>query len=766
MGDSDDEYDQKRSRGRRGDGDNDGGWNDRRRDGGGWQRGNYSRNNQGYGGHRKQFSPPDRHGMGQMNKRPRRDWDDGDRDDFGDRRQSGGRGAGLDGGETPNGPTQPALMSFRQFMGTLDENVEQDEVNQKYREYKIDFKRQQIHEFFLAHKDEEWFRQKYHPEESLARNQEKRMFIQQRLDAYMHLLKSGRVADIILEIENQKDIMRFLDEALIIMEGGTEEDFKLLDEKVPTESSSDKPEDEDMKEEETPSEQAEQKEEKTPGEEGQEPGEEPESSEDSKTKESDKPNAPTKRKVLYKTTSIFLRNLPPNITRTEVEAVCKRFPGFVKVAIADPLPERRFFRRGWATFEPDVNIKEICWNLSNIRLRDTELGAIVNRDLTRRVRFTTGVTRHKPVVRSCIQLAARIIQNLDIQFGLWLTDKEKAEAEKGFMIKSRNPILKDITDYLIEEGSAEEDEYEGSRNNDPDKHTDKNDRDREEGEESSATIERDEELDKVLDRLLLYIRIVHSLDFYNCSDYPLEDEMPNRCGIIHVRGQPPPHKVTTEDANTYVKGMENKLSQWLLPKQKLTNEEIEELGVKDVDKEVERFVESNTKKLSEDKWLCPLSGKKFKGPDFIRKHIFNKHAEKVEEVKKDVEYFNNYLLDSKRPSLPDHPSTSRQAGNLPQGGGNQGGPMPGGPPGFGGFGGHPMAGRLGFPPDMRMPLPFPGPFPPPFMGMPPMPPMGMHGGDFFGGRGMGPPRNFGPRRDGRNVVSYKDLDAPADEDFS
>ena len=52
--------------------------------------------------------------------------------------------------------------------------------------------------------------------------------------------------------------------------------------------------------------------------------------------------------------------------------------------------------------------------------------------------------------------------------------------------------------------------------------------------------------------------------------------------------------------------------------------------------EVEKFVQSNTQELAKDKWLCPLSGKKFKGPDFVRKHIFNKHAEKVEEVKKEV----------------------------------------------------------------------------------------------------------------------------------
>lgn len=49
---------------------------------------------------------------------------------------------------------------------------------------------------------------------------------------------------------------------------------------------------------------------------------------------------------------------------------------------------------------------------------------------------------------------------------------------------------------------------------------------------------------QVLDKLLLYLRIVHSVDYYNTSEYLNEDEMPNRCGIIHVRGPIPPNRVT------------------------------------------------------------------------------------------------------------------------------------------------------------------------------------------------------------------------------
>jgi hypothetical protein len=59
---------------------------------------------------------------------------------------------------------------------------------------------------------------------------------------------------------------------------------------------------------------------------------------------------------------------------------------------------------------------------------------------------------------------------------------------------------------------------------------------------------------------------------------------------------------------------------------------------------VEKFIQANTQELAKDKWLCPLSGKKFKGPEFVRKHIFNKHAEKVDEVKKEVRVLLSQLF--------------------------------------------------------------------------------------------------------------------------
>ncbi|XP_039502354.1 serrate RNA effector molecule homolog isoform X2 [Drosophila santomea] len=785
--------------------------------------------------------------------------------------------------------TQPAMLNLKQFLDTQDENISDSEVMRKYTEYKTDFKRQQLNEFFVAHKDEEWFKNKYHPEDSVKRSEEQRGFLQRRTDVFVELLENGTIGSVKVDSSQGDALIRVLDTCVIKLEGGTDEDLKVLDEKPkdlvvyerktePMESvkamekaisspkeekireedplpavvsaqqntarsvNSDeenwndedavtkkeleehskdtdiKPEDQQLNKKKTKKRKrnssdddssssesssssdeeklkekydvedglrAEQKAEaEKDRQEAAKAKQEPESSKleelvgkeitepkelDSKinTAENDDtlkspemtPN-PIKRtdngngnkvedeekpsvdenkvvetetidldkvkdgqpRALHRTSSIFLRNLAPSITRAEIEAVCNRFTGYLRVAIADPLVERRWYRRGWITFMRDVNIKEICWGLNNQRLRDCEMGAIVNRDLSRRVRPANGITAHKQVVRSDIKLCAKIALNLDERFRLWAEvptdDSNSARADESsengsgstYGFNSKNPVLQNITDYLIEEASAEEDELLGLTGENKDT----------EGE----AIERDEQLISVLDRLVLYLRIVHSVDYYNHCEYPYEDEMPNRCGIIHARG-PAPVRVTNNDVQEYIKTYESKLQQFLTKTVLLSDEEIKDLGAKDAETEVEKFVQANTQELAKDKWLCPLSGKKFKGPEFIRKHIFNKHDEKVDEVRKEVQYFNNYLRDPKRPQLPEHPGTSKRPESESARGGG-GGYRP------------PM-----YPPFSAMPYGFG----PPMMG---------------GGRGG---RNFPPARrpggfDYRPRSHYRDLDAP------
>ena len=42
------------------------------------------------------------------------------------------------------------------FLATQDDTISDEDAIKKYADYKLEFKRQQLNEFFVSHKDEEW----------------------------------------------------------------------------------------------------------------------------------------------------------------------------------------------------------------------------------------------------------------------------------------------------------------------------------------------------------------------------------------------------------------------------------------------------------------------------------------------------------------------------------------------------------------------------------------------------------------------------------
>lgn len=48
-------------------------------------------------------------------------------------------------------------------------------------------------------------------------------------------------------------------------------------------------------------------------------------------------------------------------------------------------------------------------------------------------------------------------------------------------------------------------------------------------------MEIDHKMLAFLDKLILYLRIVHSVDYYNLGEYTNEDSMPNRLRICFIR---------------------------------------------------------------------------------------------------------------------------------------------------------------------------------------------------------------------------------------
>ena len=203
-------------------------------------------------------------------------------------------------------------------------------------------------------------------------------------------------------------------------------------------------------------------------------------------------------------------------------------------------------------------------------------------------------------------------------------------------------MLENITDYLVDEVDAEEEELLGDAAAGTEA--------KEKSTKSSvAELEIDKSYNQALDKLILYLRVVHSLDFYNAIEYQLEDSMPNRCGIIFVRPALPVNAASTsmklraDEITEYNQQFETKMKPYTEYKERIDLELAKKLGLKDIREEVEKFIKVNTEELAPDRWLCPLSGKKFKGPEFIRKHLFYKHLDKINEVKKEVSSLKRQL---------------------------------------------------------------------------------------------------------------------------
>jgi hypothetical protein len=111
--------------------------------------------------------------------------------------------------------------------------------------------------------------------------------------------------------------------------------------------------------------------------------------------------------------------------------------------------------------------------------------------------------------------------------------------------------------------------------------------------------------------------------------------MPNRCGVIHVRGAPL-SSITETELTNFMQQFESRLKPFIDFHEKLDDDEAIKLGAKNEQDEVEKFINANCQEVGKEKWSCPLSGKKFKGPEFVRKHILNKHQDKIDEAKKEV----------------------------------------------------------------------------------------------------------------------------------
>jgi len=705
-------------------------------------------------------------------------------------------------------------MSFKDFIIQQEDDIDETEAVRRYQEYKVEFKRTQINDFFVLHKSEEWFEEKYHPTKSVERKKFIRHCMRKRLRVFLDLWEAGYIDDLSLKISDTGAVLKFLDRVIIKLEGGSEEDFKMLDEppkiiekkeeKANYEGDNgEKKDDEDKKPkiEEKPKNytydadatedddtETKEKEPMPPGMDEDDlkpPGMEDEDEEkkekkEMKTEEIKKEEVNQEEEVpppyVYDGTwpkrpvSIFIRSTASNVTRNDIINVCKHYPGFLRVAMSDAAPERRYSRRAWVTFASDTNIKDVCWNLSNIRVKELELSPAMNRDVANRVRPVNGIACAPMSMQMDMKFAMELMKKLDTRSKLYEVEETNGRAADEEM-KEVKEEEDDDEETEVKKENDEEANGEVAAAAEPDVKVEMEKIDIPENnpilEKLPENIEQiitdielksneedtkdypivvNEDLQKNLDLVLLYLRVVHCVDYYNANEYHYEDEMPMRCGIIHVRSQPL-EAACKKDIHENFTTNTSKLDGVVTEEQRATDADAKRLGFKTEDTEVDNFIKANTQELAKDKWLCPLSGKKFRGPEFVKKHIMMKHTDSLDNVKREVEYFNNYIFDMKRPCFPEgRPKTGDSSGPArPSGGGGSSSWTP------------------------RQPASFATPKSTYSQYQSSTPQMqNVHQQETYGRMNTYPPkqnrRGGGFHRD-RKVIKYRDLDAPEESDF-
>lgn len=93
----------------------------------------------------------------------------------------------------------------------MEDSVDETESVKRYNQYKLDFRRQQLQDFFLQHKNQEWFRSKYHPDDITAKRAESLAALKTRLGVFFFLLDNNWLDNVSLAMEHAPAIIKLLD---------------------------------------------------------------------------------------------------------------------------------------------------------------------------------------------------------------------------------------------------------------------------------------------------------------------------------------------------------------------------------------------------------------------------------------------------------------------------------------------------------------------------------------------------------------------------
>ncbi|KAJ7727954.1 hypothetical protein B0H16DRAFT_1383253 [Mycena metata] len=404
--------------------------------------------------------------------------------------------------------------------------------------------------------------------------------------------------------------------------------------------------------------------------------------------------------VMPEGNQVMIRTIPPDIGRVKLEDACSKVPGFIYIALGDPLQKRNYYRAGWLRFRDDADMGAVLAELSEKKIEGFKLHITHNvKPFTNRIRYAPEVSSRPDRMEKDLANAKALAAKLEGDAAELQRLKTGAESTKGGETAEGEDVSMEVVDG--EEGDLEPRDR-GSEA--VERRIEKVLADMRQQGLVDVNDEKAYEVKKTtvsLDLYLAYLRAAFHTCYYCSIITDHLEELQRKC-LKHERkplsklqleeikaaeaaekAEKEKKEVKKEDegeeAPTEEKEKEKEKEQktpgkdrgdrdwrrtderwveWLDSKiALLINREAvdpREYGGKSYDEELTKAVEPFLKQEDEGKFRCKTCQKLFKATSFVEKHIANKHPELVKSLD-EIPYFNNFALDPHRIQPFAHP---------------------------------------------------------------------------------------------------------------
>ncbi|KAH8929903.1 hypothetical protein BT69DRAFT_11011 [Atractiella rhizophila] len=333
--------------------------------------------------------------------------------------------------------------------------------------------------------------------------------------------------------------------------------------------------------------------------------------------------------------TLFIKSISPDLSRKDLEDLCKDLEGFEYLALSEPHPGKRFHRVGWVRFKEGTDMTVPLQKLCEAKVNDFTLHMVLGDKPTyQKLRFTPGSLNDLARLEKDLEAVKKWVGLFESEEG---EDRRGSERIEGFVREWREKMDKEAA---------------------------------ERGEEVDEETAKVETTKKSLDLYVQYLRTAYNSCYYCVwsADYP--EELARRC-VKHVRrkketeeekkrdeeqnGKPGFRSRKEKTETLYPKNLDEKLALVI------SRDEIDpkDYGGENLDEELHKLCIPYVKHEDEGKFRCKVKecNKLFKALNFIEKHIANKHPEILGDRLEKLKYFNAYALDPSHVVPPQNPTS-------------------------------------------------------------------------------------------------------------